>query len=252
MKWLVLVLAACSGGKAKVVEDARKPAPAPVIADAAVAQPLPPVPTGPYRVDTAAKTGDVQIRVEWKDVPQALRASPGLDECGGQVLPPLAPTTTWGIPEAFVAIDVDHGKALTPQRPRIVLEGCALSPRLAVAGTSLAIASATEQPAQVTFEGKPVYLPIAGHEVEATLTPGTTYTVGYGTRELATVVSATTPYTAITEATGQVIVRDVPVGTHRVRAWLPKRGALEPRTVAGSVTVTAGALTEVTLDISRP
>lgn len=261
--------AGCSGGKPKAVEDARHPV---ATGDAGSAgatptQTTPATPLGPYRVDPAAKTGDVQIRVEWKDVPAALRASPGPTPCGSPARPALSPTTTWGIPEALVSIEVDHGKALAPARPRIELAECALAPRLAIAGTALTIASAVEEPQTVTLAevghvplGSPttagtprtLYLPIVGHEVEAALTPGSIYTVTFGASETATIVAATTPYVAITEPTGQVIVRDVPVGTHSVRAWLPKRGPLEPRTATGTVTVTEGALAEITVDISVP
>jgi hypothetical protein len=263
---VLVVCAACSGGKPKAVEDARHPQPAGDAGSAAVAQ-VPAVPTGPYRVDVSAKTGDVQIRVEWKNVPAALRASPGATPCGNPVRPAVAPTTTWGIPEALVSIEVDHGKPLAPIRPRIELEDCALAPRLAVAGPAMAIASAVESPQTVTVAevghlplGTPlaagtahtVYLPIIGHEVEVALAPGSINAVTFGAAETATVVSASTPYVAITEPTGQVIVRDVPIGTYAVHAWLPRRGPLEPRTATGTVTVAEGALAEVTLDISAP
>lgn len=256
----------CSGGKPKAVEDARPPIAASDAGSSAV-PPMPVTPPGPYRVDTAAKTGDVQIRVEWKDVPAALRASPGPTPCGSAARPALSPTTTWGIPEALVSIEVDHGKAFAPVRPRVELADCSLAPRLAIAGTTLAIASAVEQPQTVTLAevghvpvGSPtapgtprtLYLPIIGHEVEAALTPGSIYSVAFGATETATIVAATTPYVAITEPTGQVVVRDVPVGTHSVRVWLPRRGPLEPRSATGTVTVTEGALAEITLDISVP
>lgn len=254
-------IAACSGGKAKAVEDARRPAPP---SDAAVAVALP---AGPYRVDTSAKTGDVQIRVEWKDVPQALRVSPGATPCGRPAPAPLAPTTTWGIPDAFVSIEVDHGKPLPALRPRLVLEDCLLAPRVAIAGDMLVLASATEQPTalQLAEVGKlplgsalqpgtprTLHLPVVGHEVETALGRGNLYTVTFGTSEVATIVAASTPYVAITESTGQVVIRDVPIGAHPVRVWLPRRGALEPRLATATVTVTAGALAEVTVDIGKP
>jgi len=263
----LVVIAACSGSKPKVVEDARHSQHAGDAGAGSATVVAPTVPLGPYRVDASAKTGDVQIRVEWKDVPAALRASPGPTPCGGPARPAVSPTTTWGIPEALVSIEVDHGTALAQTRPRITLEDCELAPRLAVVGTTLAIASAVEQPQQValaevghtplgspTTAGTPhtLLLPIVGHEVEAALTPGSIYTVSFGASETSTVVAATTPYVAITEPTGQVIVRDVPVGTHSVRAWLPKRGVLESRTATGTVTVTEGALAEITVDISVP
>ncbi len=251
---------ACSGNKARAVEDARHGqlvAEGSGSAGSASRPAVPPSPTGPYRVDPAAKLGDVQVRVEWKDVPTALRASPGRTTCGTPIAAALSPTTTWGIPEAVVAIETDHGIALPALRPRVVIADCALSPRIAIAGTTLAVASATEQPQTVTVaEGSAaahtLQLPVIGHEVEVTLTPGTEYTVSLGSAATSTIHAATTPYVAITEPTGQVIVRDVPIGTHPVRAWLSRRGALEPRSVTGSVTVTEGGLAQVTLDLTAP
>lgn len=258
----VILVAACSGGKTKpVVEDARRPTPSdaatPVIALAVAT---------PYRTDKTAKTGDVQVRVEWRDVPQALRAPGPTTRCGGPRVPVLVPTTMWGVPDVLVAIDVDHGKAFTPTRPRIVVEDCAFAPRAVVAGEAVAIASAMHEPITVTLQevarplggaavaGKPraLYLPIAGHEIEAALEPNTVYTIAFGGDDVAALVSATTPYVATTEASGNVVLRDVPVGTYPVRAWLPARGGNEARAAATTVTVTEGALAEVTLDISRP
>lgn len=252
----VVSMGACSGKRPRAVEDARH---GQLVGDGggSAAKPaVPPAPTGPYRVDPAAKLGDVQVRVEWKDVPVALRASPGMTPCGTPIAPALVPTATWGVPEAFVSIETDHGIALPSLRPRVVVADCALKPRLAVAGTTLAIASAAEQPQTVTLtagtaEAHTIQLPVIGHEVEVTLAAGSEYTVALGAAT-ATIQAATTPYVAITEPTGQVIVRDVPIGTHRVRAWLPRRGALEPRTVTGSVTVTEGSLAQVTLDLTSP
>lgn len=252
----------CSGGKRKAVEDARRPAPPSDGATAGSASgsatgSAAPAALGPYRVDAQGKTGDVQVRVEWKDVPQALRVPGTSAACGRATLPALSPTTTWGIPDAFVSIEVDHGKPMPALRARLSVDDCTITPRLAVAGATLTIASAVEKPATVTLAepgGAPraLYLPVVGHEIEVALTPGAVHTVTYATDQVASVVSASSPYVAITEPTGQVILRDVPVGTHAVRAWLPARGALEPRVATGSVTVTEGALAEVTLDISAP
>lgn len=259
---LAAALAGCSGGKRKAVEDARRPAPASDgatggSATGSASGSATPAALGPYRVDAQAKTGDVQIRVEWKDAPQALRVPGRSAACGRATLPALLPTTTWGVPDAFVSIEVDHGKAMPALHARVVVDDCTVTPRLAVAGSTLTIASALEKPATVTIAdggGTPrtLYLPIVGHELEVTLTPGAVHTVTYAADQVASVVSASSPYVAITEATGQVILRDVPVGTHAVRAWLPARGALEARAATGSVTVSEGALAEVTVDISAP
>ena len=252
MKWMCLALVACSSHSTAPhrVDDARKP-------DAA-----PAAPPGPYRVDAKAPHGDVQIRVEWKDVPVVARASPGRTACGTAKLAAVAPTTTWGIPDAVVMIEVDHGKQLAEGPARIVLEHCALSPRIAI-GSPVVIASAMDAPAQVTFakvggarplavpvkaDGKVARLPVVGHEVELPIAASSLLSVTSAEDE-ALVVAAPTPYFAITEANGQVVLRDVPVGTFEISALLPARAGQPARTAKGKVTVAAGALAEVTLTL---
>jgi hypothetical protein len=250
VKWLV-ICAACSSHSTAPhrAEDAHKPE---VVA----------APPGPYRVDVKAPHGDVQIRVEWKDVPVVARASPGRTACATAKLAAVAPTTTWGIPDAVVMIEVDHGKALTAEPARIVLEHCALSPRVAI-GSSLTIASAMDAPAQLTYarvgaarplaapvkaEGKPLRLPVIGHEVEIPIDPSSLLAVT-SAEDDALVIAPPTPYFAITEASGQVVLRDVPIGTFDVSALLPARSGQPARTAKGTVTVVAGALAEVTLSL---
>jgi hypothetical protein len=259
---LVLALAACSG-KAKVVEDAT--------AHSGSASD-----SGAIQTDAQSGQGqgqgqgegDVQVRVEWKDVPAVARASAGRTACGTPRAAQVSPSPTWGIPEVFVVIDVDK-KIASTTRPRIVLEQCALEPRVAVAGTTLAIASAADAPARLGIHeaGKlplggalggtprPIYLPIAGHEVEVPLEPRGIYLVqiasgGGFDPENAWIVSADTPYVAITEANGQTTFRDLPVGTYAVHAWLPPRAGQAQRIAHGTVTVAASDLTEVTLNLA--
>jgi len=258
---LLAVLAACSGGKGKAVEDA-KSAPKPIDAP-----PVAPATLHGYRVDTTVKTGDVKVAVEWKDTPQALRAPGPATKCGTPRPPAVVPSTLWGIGDVLVVVDVDHGKAFEPPRGRLVLEECDFAPRAVITGPSLTLASAMPQPVAVTIvelarpltgsavagaKPRTIYLPIAGHEVEAALEPDTVYSISYGTDDIAAVVSATSPYVAVTEASGGLTMRDVPVGTHPVRAYLPARNGGEARTAAGTITVTEGNLAEITLDISKP
>lgn len=248
LKWLV-VLAACSGSKSRP-EDARHvvhEAPR----DAAVTSDAP-----------ATGDGDVQIRVEWKDAPSVVRASPGRNACGNAKAGSVSPTTTWGIPDVFVVIDLP-GKAATADA-HITLQDCVLSPRIAIAGSSLVIESGVEAPAKVSLHqvgklpfggdltdvARTVYLPIAGHEVVATLEPGALYRVD-SDESAAWIVAADRPFFAITEANGQIVLRDVPVGAHAVTAWLPPRGDQPARIAHGTATVVAGGLAEVTLDISK-
>jgi hypothetical protein len=250
VRFALAVLAACSGSKTtpKVVhEDARRDASG---ADVAL------------HVDPGK--GDVQIRVEWKDVPVDARASPGRTTCGTARTASVAPTTTWGIGDVFVAIDVPADKK--PSTHRVVLADCALSPRASISSGTLAIASAMQTPTKVTLqragamplgtalkEDKPrdVFLPIAGHEVELALDAGTIYRIAAGD-ESAWIVATDHPFVAVTEPSGTVLLRDVRAGTHAVTAWLPPRAGQPARTAHGTVTLAAGGFAEVTLDITKP
>jgi hypothetical protein len=254
--WLALVIG-CSSKTAstpQVPHDGKQAAP-PIDAR---------VPPGPYRVDAKAPHGDVQIRVEWKDVPVVARASPGRTACGTAKPSSVSPTTTWGIPDAVVMIEVDHGKELVPAPARIVLDHCALSPRVAIASTSFVVASAMDTPTQVAFarvgNARPLAapavatteaiarLPVIGHEVELPIESSSLVSVT-SAEDVALVIAAPTPYFAITEANGQVVLRDVPVGTFEIFALLPARAGQPARIAKGTVTVAAGALAEVTLSL---
>ena len=248
VKWLLL-FAACSGSKSRP-EDARH-VPHEPPRDALVATDAP-----------ATGDGDVQIRVEWKDTPVIARQSPGRNACGAAKAASVAPTTTWGVPEVFVALDIPGSPAT--HDAHLLLQDCVLSPRIAIAGSALTLESGVSEPAKVSLHevgklpfggnltdaARTVYLPIAGHEVVATLEPGALYRVD-SDDSAAWIVAADRPYFAITEANGQVILRDVPVGAHPVTAWLPPRGDQPARIAQGTVTVVAGGLAEVTLDLSK-
>jgi hypothetical protein len=251
-----VAVAACSGRgatKPRVVEDA------PVVAK-------PVVPAGPYKVDATFDKGDVQIRVEWKDVPVEARASAGRTACGTAKAASVAPTTTWGIPDVVVMVDANHGKAMpSAERTRVVLEHCALAPRVAIVESPLIVASAMDAPSKLTFAklavarplvaptapappGTSIQLPIAGHEAALALDPDSIAELR-SDDDSAIAVVAPTPYFAITEANGQVVLRDVPIGTFEIAAWLPARAGQPARAARGKVTVTSGALAEVTLTL---
>lgn len=225
---VLVALVACSGAKTKV-EDA-KPIVAPVVHDAApVVHDAAPPPPG---------QGDVSIRVEWHDVPLEARR-PGT--CGPQV----SPTVTWGIPDAVVTLA--GSGAPPPRTPRIVFDTC-FSPRVALAGDQVTIASSVPQPSSVTVapEAGPavaVQLPIAGHEVEVPLAPGTTKLTAAASA--AWVIVPKTPYAAITDATGVAVLRDVPSGTYPVTAWSPASG----RSAKGEITVMPGQLASLTVQL---
>ncbi len=272
VRYALLLIAACSGAnKPHVVEDARGSAVAVVPVAPPVAAPPSPV-GGPYRVEAGAfAKGDAQVRVEWKDTPVAARASPGRTTCNTAKVPAVAPTTTWGIPDVIVMIDVDHGKAFMPsEQARIVIARCELAPHVLVLPpkTPVILASAADLPQRLGYAAleparplaippeqvaktaidKPILLPVVGHEVALMLDPDT-ITAIKADEDLAIVVMPPQPYYAITEANGQVVLRDVPIGTFAVMALLPARGGQAARVAHGTVTVAAGGLADVTLSL---
>jgi hypothetical protein len=241
---MLLVVAACGSGKAKV-EDSR---PAPPVVQMHVSD-APPAP--------ASGAGDVSIRAEWNGVPAALRASPGRTPCGTAVRAQVAPTVTWGIPDAFVTLSGERAKPAPDPGAKLVLDHCAPSPRALLSGDKLAITSTATQPAQVTVHrfdkdgkapAKPVFLPIAGHEVDVPLEAGGWYEIAAGD-ESAWVFATQKLYAGVTDATGVVVLRDVPAGTYTVTAWFPPYAHGHPYGGQKQVTVTAGALAEVTVDL---
>ena len=272
VKQILLGLTACSGGTASkphVIEDARAGS------SAVVAPPGTQVPSrspGPYRVEpgTFAK-GDAQIRVEWQAPPIEARASSGRTTCNTAKVPAVAPTTTWGIPDVIVMIDADHGRGFAIAEPqRLVIAQCELAPHVLVVEpmTPLIVASGSTKPERLGYatleparplalppvqgsgaaRAHPILLPVVGHEVSLSLHPDA-ITAIEAQEDVAIVVTPTQPYYAITEANGQVVLRDVPVGTFEVRALLPARGGQVARVARGTVTVIAGGLAEVTLSL---
>lgn len=254
---------ACSGTKPRPVEDARS---APLVRGDAGAAVTPgsgspdagAPPTGPT-------TGDAQIRVEWRDVPVAMRASPGKTACSTARAPAIAPTTTWGVPDVLVIVDRMPAEPAAAAATRVVLADCAFTPRLAAA-SSLVIESTVDRPAKILVArrgaiasldklepGTPraVQLPIAGHGVAIPLEPGGVYELATDAKEPETAWIIAAP-AAITEASGAVIVKDLTPGAHAVTAWLPPRSGAAARIARGTITVVAGDLAELTLDLAKP
>ncbi|MGE0547252.1 MAG: hypothetical protein AB7O24_30350 [Kofleriaceae bacterium] len=241
---------ACSSGKPKVIEDAKRVTPA--HADAAISH----EPSAPPGVGV----GDVQVRVEWIDVPPEVRRSPGRTPCNTPRRPSVQPSTTWGIGEVVVLVDGDP-TPLGEATVRIV--ECAPTPRIAI-GTSLVIESSMPQPVKLSLAkrgelpavdrlepGSPrtIMLPIAGHSVAAELDANAIYELATdaGAPETAWLI---TGRAAITDVNGTVLIRDVPTGVHAVTAWLPPRGGQPARQAIGQVTVVADDLAELTLKLT--
>lgn len=245
----VLVAAACSSKQPPRADDAAKPAPA--RSDAA------PIDAAP--VATGTGSGDVAIRIEWKDVPAAVRASPGRTPCNTPRAPAVAPTTTWGIPDVLVVVE---GAPAPTGDARLTLADCALAPRLAV-GPAVVVESALDRPAKLVLsrrgelaklpavtagEARPIQLPIAGHAVAVALEAGGIYQLATDGKdpELAWLVAGAA---AITDATGLATIKNLPAGAHAVSAWLPPRSGQPARSARGTVTVVANELAELTLEL---
>lgn len=251
----LLVLGACGSGKPKAVEDGKATVPPPVTKPV-VAGDAAPAPVG--------GAGDVSVRVEWHDVPIEMRQSPTRTPCGTAQVPAVAPTTTWGIPDAFVILS---GTRKAPDAiVHVVDDRCTLSPRAVVAGGKLAVTSTASQPVSLavhraiaiddlgkpsTDAARPLELPIAGHDVELALDAGFVYELAGGAGEDAFVLAAPTRWAAVTDAAGIATLRDLPAGKYEVTAWLPPHAHQPARLAHGDVTVTAGALAEVTLDLGK-
>jgi len=201
-------------------------------------------------------TGELQVRVEWRDVPVAARSAPGRTPCRTLRAASVEPTTTWGIPDALVVVD-GAPRPAAPPIARVTLADCALAPRIA-AGASVAITSAVDRPAKLALrkrgtldrldDGAPVavLLPIAGHTVAAALDPGAIYALETDAADPEVAYIAALP-AQITDATGHVIVRDLAPGAHAVTAWLPPRAGQPAHTGRGSATIVAGELAELTV-----
>jgi hypothetical protein len=252
---VLATIAACSG-KPRPEEATRVPArdAAAAIGDA-------------ERVGDAATTtarpatGDLQIRVAWPDVPVAARRAPGRTPCNTPRTPQVAPTTTWGVPDALVIVE---GAAPALAGARITLLDCTVTPRLAV-GSALAITSAVDRPARLVLRERgtvatlehlvagepiPVVLPIAGHTVTAALDAGAIYALETDAADPELAFVAAVPGGHVTDASGQVIARDLPVGSHAVTAWLPPRAGQPARIGRGTATVAAGELAQLTIALA--
>jgi hypothetical protein len=252
-------LGAC-GGKPRPEEAARPPVPgdaAPADAaagDAAAGDAAAPAPSA------RGATGDLQVRVEWPGVPVAARSSPGRTPCGTPRAPSVAPTTTWGIPDALVVVEGAPGPTGPSPTARVTLADCALTPRIAT-GAALAITSAVDRPARLVLRRRgaldhlapgdpvPVQLPIAGHTVAVALDAGAIYSLETDAPEPEVSFLAAVPG-RITDATGHAVLRDLATGPHAVTAWLPPRAGQPARIGHGTATIAAGELTELTITLA--
>ena len=249
----VAAVAACSSHASKPADQEPHVGPVAVRGDA----------RGPADAPAPGQ-GDVQVRVEWHDVPAIARSSPGRSTCGTARAPAVEPTTTWGIPDVFVVV-APPGASPPALAARVTFDHCALVPRAIVAGTSIAVSSDADVPAELGIarrgsladpsalaagEPRHIQLPVAGHEVDVPLEAGGLYEISADGVDPAWVIAAPQPLVAVTDATGQAVLREVPSGHYTVTAWLPPRAGQPARVAHGDVGIAPGALAEITLDLA--
>jgi hypothetical protein len=223
---------------------------------------------GSGAVGSAARgaTGDLQIRVQWPDVPVTARSSPGRTPCRTPRAPSVAPTTTWGIPDALVLVEGAPPSG-PPRIAQVTLADCALTPRLVV-GASLAVTSAVDRPAKLVLRKRgsvddlghlvagdpiPVQLPIAGHTVTVALDAGAVYSLETDARdpEVAIIVGISdSKDVRVSDASGHAHARALAPGRHAITAWLPPRAGQPSHLGRGAAQIAAGELTEVTVDLT--
>jgi hypothetical protein len=202
------------------------------------------------------------VRVEWPNVPVPARTSPGRTPCNTPRAPAVAPTTTWGVPEALVIVDGAPASDPPPDA-HVTLAECAIAPHIVVGDASLAITSAVDHPAVLALREHGVagdlahaagadapvaiQLPIAGHTATAALDAGAIYALATDAAEPELAYVAALPGAAVTEANGQVVVHRLAAGAHQVTAWLPPRAGQPARLGHGTAQVVAGELSELTV-----
>jgi hypothetical protein len=217
--------------------------------------------------------GIVEAKVEWKDAPATVRASPGRDPCGGPRRGRRI-HTLWGVADAVVIIE-GADAATAPATPvRIAVRDCELVPLVTVAPAAPAaidLYDADQRRHVVTLEGsialdqlataattatkkaRRAVLAWAGSEVEVTAAePGAIGLALDATPDDLAWVVVAPPHARIgvTDDTGAVSFTGLSAGTHAVTAWLPPAGGQPGKLVTGTVAVETDKLVKLTLDIA--
>jgi hypothetical protein len=207
-------------------------------------------------------TGVIAVKVLWPTATAAVRASGGRNGCGVPRRPAAVVHTLHGVADVIVLVEGIAEPALAAP-VELVVAGCQVSPRVAVAaGGALIIASADERrhvatvarvgdPAQLgtAAEDAPVLaaaLPVVGHAIAATVPTPSVVQVSVADGDPAWLVAAPHRFAAVTDGTGAARFADVPPGKHPVIAWAPAANLV----VKGEVAVVAGRTAELVLTLA--
>lgn len=219
-------------------------------------------PSSPYRVSAIADPGSItgSVQIAQGAVPEIIAAPENLPPgCqGGEKVSDAA--SNGALRDAVVWLtDIRTGKGFPAERLfDLVNENCLISPRVqpVFAGATINVGSndavlhhnrfinvATgESEAVAPFNDKGEIIPYdrlltktAEYEIVCDIHP---WTHGW-------LLVVDHPYYAQTSANGAFTIDGVPPGTYHIRAWHPSYGIAD-----GSVTVSAGAATDVTLKLA--
>jgi hypothetical protein len=220
-------------------------------------------------------TGNLELRVEWKDAPAAVRASPGRTPCGGARRGRAKVHTLWGVANAIVFVE-DAGPSAGAGAPPVMLtvRDCELTPTaLVVASAPAAVrvynADAKTQavtiepaitlddlagaPVKVTKKASRAALPWMGSEIEAAIAqPGAlAIATADAPGDLAWVLAPPAGgAAAVTDDTGVAGFDRLAPGTHAITAWLPPAAGEKARVVTGEATIAVGKTTKLTIDLA--
>jgi hypothetical protein len=243
-------MCACGQGKGKE-RDAQ------VVRDAAVVR----APDAGVRISDGGTGGRVKVKVEWKDAPAEMRASPGRDDCG-EARPGYARVhTLHGVADVVVWIEGESGGGAS-EPATVTVRGCHLEPAVQIGEGELRVTSLVEGrvavevatsdaigEAEAKTPGARFELPVVGHTTAVPLTaPVTAVTTGVS-EDAAYVVSPGVPHAAVTDETGAATLDGVSAGEHPVVAWLHGGAGQAARVVRGTVTVKVGEAVEVVLSL---
>jgi hypothetical protein len=244
------VLGACGSGKGKERDAAE------ARLDAGVR-----VPDGGVRISDGGSGGRVKVRVEWKDAPAAMRASPGRDGCGEQRPGYARVHTLQGVADVVVWIEGESGAP--PDRPATVtVRRCHLEPAVQIGVGELRVTSLVEGRVSISIDSTDaldgpakqdevaeLVLPVVGHTAAVAIAPWVTRVHADVAADPAYVVTPPVPHAAVTDDTGAAMFDGVSEGEHGIVAFL-HAGADQPaRMVRGTVTVKAGEAVDVVLSL---
>lgn len=221
---------------------------------------------------TLARVGDVEVRVRWPGVPAALlRSGPfaAARACGEPSPQGVHVDAEFGVHGVFVVAPEIAATATTatanPTEARILLDACDPSPSAAMAAIGDLLLYNQGAAREVSVAFSPWSLPPARGElryktkaaegelmVMALREPGVYRVTTATSPQPAIVVVPATPHAGLTDERGLVTLRGLPVGEHRIVAWLPGASDEATQLASGTVIITPGKTTALALQLGAP